>query len=167
MHLQLFYVSSCVESVFSSVCLIICLSLYFAFLISDLFCVIQCAYLPVQQPIVFLWFFCLDFSSCQDCFSSVSTLLSAWAPKSSVFCLLFFVFPLLSWMPLWCSVLVWGGPAGELYCKVLSWLEGTVFQWRRAASNILFVIGREADLSHLLCCWHSDSLWLAVGQNDT
>lgn len=69
---------------------------------------------------------------------------------------------LLSDLSVWYSVLV-GSPAAELHCKVLGWLEGTFFQSRCASSNILFVIGCEADLSRFLSCWHSDSLWLAAG----
>lgn len=58
------------------------------------------------------------------------------------------------------------GPVAMLHWKALGWLEGTFFQCHHAASNILFVIGSEADLSRLLFHWHSDSLWLAAGEND-
>lgn len=107
-------------------------------------------------------------SACQGCCSSLClhVCLSAYLPNLQPVCLLFiYLYTLLS-VSLVFTVL-FGGPAAEPHCKVLGWLEGTFFQWRDAASNILFVVGCEADLSRLLSCWHSDSLWLAAAANDT
>lgn len=156
-HIYTLWLSSCLSSSFLSVITPVCLS-----------CLLTCqaCYVSADVPtclssssIVFLCFFVSSLCLSGPLFVSFATGLSLNLSVSYLF-----IYCLICLSGIQRLV---GGPAAELHCKVLGWLEGTLFQWRCAASNILFVVGCEADLSRLLSCWHSDSLWLAAGRNDT
>ncbi len=147
-----------------SVCHPTCLSVCLVFLLVR---PVICLFCLSFSHIVFLCFFVSSFCLSGLLLVSFATGLFVCPPFFQTVYLLFIYLVIVLSVSLVFSIGGIAGPAAGLHCKVLGWLEGTFFQWRCAASNILFVVGCEADLSRLLACWHSDSLWLAAGQNDT